>query len=137
MEIEVCAARRWVVDQDGWLQVSQGRVWLTRDHDAADHVLAAGQSLWLWRGDRLTLEPWVAGEPARLQARPVGEPAPMHADQAGDLRWRDLGLRGAALAARGLAGGLLALARSAEAMASRAQGSICAGESMASSGALK
>lgn len=71
-------------------------------------------------GQWLTLEPW---QPARRQ--PAG----------GGLR--DRLWRGAALLAREAAAALLAWARSAEARASRAQGCISAGESMASAGALK
>ena len=125
--------RRWVASGNGWITVQAGRAWLTRDGDPDDHVLATGERLWVRRGDRVTGEAWQAGEPVWLVWRP-------------ELSVQALPLLGglvAALAgalargARGLAGGLLALARSAEASASRAQGSICAGESMASAGALQ
>lgn len=112
-------ARRWVAHDAGWVTVQAGRAWLTRDGDFDDHVLATGERLWLRRGDVLTAEAWQPGDPVWLVWRP--EP-----DQAWPLPF--LG---------GLAGGLLALARSAEASACRAQGSICAGESMASAGALQ
>jgi hypothetical protein len=60
--------------QAGELLVATGRVWLTRDGDLADHVLAAGDRLCLAAGDRVTLEPWAPGRapvlvwqvPARL-----------------------------------------------------------------------
>ena len=60
--------------QAGELLVATGRVWLTRDGDLADHVLAAGDRLSLLAGDRITLEPWAPGRapvlvwqvPARL-----------------------------------------------------------------------
>jgi hypothetical protein len=135
----------------GWLRVVHGRVWITRRGDAADHVLAAGGQLWLGRGEQVLVEPWRAGDAAGLvwsagddrqhqvlvdgldgdlawpgPRRPVASPRP-----AVGLAWR--------LAAAGLrraAGGLALAARSAEAMASRAYGSICAGDSSASSGAL-
>lgn len=47
--------------QAGELLVATGRVWLTRDGDLADHVLAAGDRLRLAAGDRITLEPWAPG----------------------------------------------------------------------------
>lgn len=127
-------ARRWVARDAGWITVQAGQTWITRDGDPDDHVLATGQQLRLARGDVVTAEAWRLGEPAWLVWRP--EPA---------QRW-PLALAGALVAplaaglargARGLAGGLLALARSAEASARRAQGSICAGDSIASAGALQ
>jgi len=127
-------ARRWVARESGWMSVQAGRTWITRDGDPDDHVLAAGQSLRLARGDIVTAEAWRPGEPAWLVWRP--EPAqPLVFALAGGLVARLAA--GLARGARGLAGGLLALARSAEASACRAQRSICAGESMASAGALQ
>lgn len=126
-------ARRWVATEAGWITVQAGRAWLTRDGDPDDHVLATGERLWLSRGDRVTAEGWHAGEPVWLAWRP--EPQLQAWPLLGGLV---AALAGAlARAARGLAGGLLALARSAEASACRAQGSICAGDSMASAGALQ
>lgn len=122
--------QRWRVPQPGCLRVLSGQMWLTCDHQAADHVLQAGEAVAVQRGQWLTLEPWQPAstvrwcwEPARRQ--PAG----------GGLR--DRLWRGAALLAREAAAALLAWARSAEARASRAQGCISAGESMASAGALK
>lgn len=115
------ATRRWVASEAGWITVQAGRAWITRDGDLDDHVLATGQRLPVARGDVLTAEAWRADEPAWLVWRP--EPAqPRLPALAGALA---AFLAGAlARAARGLAGGLLALARSAEASACRAQGSI-------------
>ena len=44
----------------GWLQVSGGTVWITRSGDAADHVLDAGERLFLAAGERVLAEPWRA-----------------------------------------------------------------------------
>ena len=144
----------------GWIRVEAGAVWLTCQGDAADHVLAAGDRLWLGAGVQMLAEPWRAGEAVRLawstgaaavpqpgrrglRAMPGRAAVPGLAGPASpllDAVWG--GAWGAArtTAARGLravAGRLAAAARSAEAMASRAQGSICAGDSIASSGALQ
>lgn len=122
--------RRWVAAEAGWIAVQAGRAWLTRDGDFDDHVLATGDRLWLDRGDAVTVEAWRRGEPAWLVWRP--EPVqPLALVFAAALA------RGVARGARGLAGRLLALARNAEASACRAQGSICAGDSIASAGALQ
>ena len=122
--------RRWVAADAGWIAVQAGRAWLTRDGDFDDHVLTTGDRLWLERGDAVTVEAWRQGEPAWLAWRP--EPVqPLALVFAGTLA------RTVARGARGLAGRLLVLARSAEASARRAQGSICAGESIASAGALQ
>lgn len=126
-------ARRWVAAEAGWVAVQAGRAWLTRDGDLDDHVLVTGERLWLARGDVLTAEAWQPGEPVWLVWRP--EPQALGLPLLGGLVAALAG--GLARGARGLAGGLLALARSAEASARRAQGPICAGDSMASAGALQ
>lgn len=123
----------------GRLSVVRGRIWLTRQHDLDDHVLAEGQSLQLGAHDQVVVQPWVDGHAARLA---------WQGDQPRRLRAAEAPLRvaGAARAAalRGLervlaaAGArLLAWARSAAASANRAQGAICCGASSASSGALQ
>jgi len=153
--------RQWRVDgvvrlkavRAGWLQVDEGRLWLTRDGGGDDLVLAAGDALWLGRGEGVLLEPWRRGqavalgwslaraaEPARpdqrlqpvVSAQPLPPPVPLRVPRPGLAAWDGLarGLRWAGLA-------LLAAARSAEARARRAQGAMPAGESMASSGALQ
>lgn len=130
-------AQRLRVRRSGWLSVSQGQVWLTRDGDDADHVLAVGEPLHLHRGEAVIVEPWHVQQGAGLRWQ---QDAPYL--QVRGLRGRagvalDAGLRGVAGLLRGAAGRLLLAARSAEAMASRAQGNICAGDSIACSGALQ
>ncbi len=136
--------------RSGWLLVDAGPVWITRSGDAADHVLAAGEAIHLGRGQQLVAEPWRSGQVAQLRwvvAAPAGlrvpaadaphapvfRPLPLAAASAGaGLAWRTL-----AWALRGVAVRLAAAARSAESRASAAQGRICAGDSMAPSGALQ
>ena len=50
----------------GWLTVDSGQVWVTRNGDFSDHVLASGERLYLGRGEQVLAEPWRAGQPARL-----------------------------------------------------------------------
>lgn len=113
----------------GELTVLEGRVWLTRDSDLGDHRVEAGQRLRLAVGESAVIEPWDAGHAVSLQWKPrrqgffgavLAEP-----------------LRALAWALGAVAAGFSALARSAAASASRAQGCISGGDSMASSGALK
>lgn len=113
----------------GELTVIEGRVWLTRDSDLGDHRIEAGERLRLAVGENAVIEPWDAGHAVSVRWKPrrqgffgavLTEP-----------------LRAVAWALSALAGGFDALARSAAAMASRAQGCISGGDSMASSGALK
>lgn len=134
--------------QTGWLQVVAGRAWITRSGDAADHVLAAGDAVALGRGQQLVVEPWQAGQVVQLRwlagavapvvvaaavQVPVLRPLAAPARPAGaGLVWRTL-----AWALRGAAARLAAAARSAESRASAAQGRICAGDSIAASGALQ
>lgn len=97
----------------GLLTVVAGRLWLTRGR--GDEILGPGQFVRLSAG--AVVEPWDYGTSAAFRWHPA--PA-----------WPQ---RLAALVLRGLA----ALARSAAAMASRAQGCIASGDSIASSGAVK
>ena len=130
--------------RSGWLVVDEGPVWITASGDAADHVLAAGQAMHLGPGQRVVAEPWRSGRAARLRwltaapAAPAGQPAlrplPVAAPAPGLLA---LGWRLLAWGLRGAAWRLAAAARSAESRASSAQGRICAGDSIASSGALQ
>ncbi len=109
-------AQAWRAPRAGDLKVLQGEVWITRAGDLSDHVLQAGETLHVQRGEQLSAGPWEAGKPVQLawQAQPALPFA----------RLREETGRGVAAGARFLAGGLLALARSAEASASRAHGSI-------------
>jgi len=113
----------------GELTVLEGRIWLTRDGDLGDHVVGAGQKLRLAVAENAVIEPAHSGQSVTVRWAPrrqgffgavLAEP-----------------LRGLAFLADRAAGALAALARSAAASASRAQGCISTGESMASSGALK
>lgn len=113
----------------GELTVLDGRLWLTRDGDLGDHFVDAGQRVRVAVGENAVIEPSRAGETVSLRWRPrrqsfvgavLAEP-----------------LRGVAFLAGRLAAGFAALARSAAASASRAQGCISGGDSIASSGALK
>lgn len=131
--------------RSGWLVVDEGPVWITASGDSTDHVLAAGQALHLGPGQRLVAEPWRSGRAARLRwvmAAPSGQPdlpalraLPAAADPAPGLL--AAGWRLVAWGLRGAAWRLAAAARSAESRASNAQGRICAGDSIASSGALQ
>jgi len=113
----------------GELSVLRGRVWLTRDGDPGDHLVEAGQRVRLGVAEGAVIESWDSGRPLVVRWNPrrqsffgalLAEP-----------------LRGLAFLTGLLAGGFAALARSAAASASRAQGCISGGDSMASSGALK
>ena len=113
----------------GELTVLEGRVWLTRDGELGDHRIEPGERLHLAVGENAVIGPWDAGHGVSVQWRPrrqgffgavLAEP-----------------LRALAWALGALAGGFSALARSAAASASRAQGCIGGDDSMASSGALK
>lgn len=103
----------------GELTVLRGRVWLTGECGDADQILSPGQSLRVSDAQAVVIEAWDrgAGASVRWQARrPLLQGLPL----------------------RGLAGAFFAaLARSAASSASRAQGCIKAGDSIASSGALK
>lgn len=117
----------------GELTVVDGRVWLTRRNDLADHVLERGQRLQLQAGDAAVVEGWSRDGDAVVHWQPRSQ---------GRLRapflaaGRTVGLRvlaGLALAARRLE----AWARSAASSASRAHGRISAGESMACGGTVQ
>ena len=103
----------------GELTVLRGRVWLTGECGDADQILTPGQSLRVSDAQAVVIEAWDrgAGASVRWQARqPLLQRLPL----------------------RGFAGAFFAaLARSAASSASRAQGCIKAGDSIASSGALK
>lgn len=111
----------------GELKVLSGRVWLTRRGELGDQVLEAGQTVQLAAHDQAVVEAWGRSQGATLRWRPLSTAQAVQAL----LR---------AVAARALwafAGAAGRLARSAAASARRAQGCICPGDSIASSGALK
>lgn len=103
----------------GELTVLRGRVWLTGrcgPGDDSDVVLSPGDSLRLADAQGAVIESWRRGEGAELRWQPRAQRAGL------------AGFAGAFFAA---------LARTAASSASRAQGCISAGDSMASSGAVK
>jgi hypothetical protein len=125
----------------GELTVVDGRIWLTRRNDLADHVLERGRSLRLAAGQVVVIEALDAAQPARVRWQRVAQPAALPAFA---VRGLAAGLRVLAGAvddlARGLRGAEVALAaraRSAASSASLAQGNMACGESMASCGAVK
>ncbi len=119
--------------RSGELTVLDGRVWLTRHNDLADHVLERGQRLQLQPGDAAVVEGWSREGDAVVhwQARPQGRlRVPFLATA--------LGLVAALAADFALAAGRLeAWARSAASSASRAHGNISVGESMACGGTVQ
>ena len=113
----------------GELSVVQGRVWLTRACDLGDHLVEPGQRVRLGVAENAVIESWDREQAVVVRWHPrrqaffgalLAEP-----------------LRALAFVAGRAAEGFAAVARSAAASASRAQGCISAGDSMASSGALK
>lgn len=121
----------------GTLTVLDGRIWLTRHGESADHVIGRGAQVSIGWADQAVVESWERDRSAAVQWRPV---------ERGSVAQELLaaGLRGLAFFAGGVAAflaraeaGFAALARSAASSARRAQGCISAGDSMASSGALK
>ena len=113
----------------GELSVVQGRVWLTRDGDLGDHFVEPGQRVRLAVEDNAVIEAARSGETVVVRWNPRRQ------SLVGALV--EAPLRGLAFLTALAAAGLAALARSAAASASRAQGTISGGDSMASSGALK
>jgi len=125
----------------GEFAVLSGRVWITRLGDVDDYVLEAGERFFLEPADRILIEPWTAGQAVEVAwkphaQRPRAEALPRDAAAfvlralAGAAASVAFGLRRAEL-------GFDALARSAAAMARRAQGCIRAGDSMASAGTVR
>lgn len=128
--------RAILLGRGGDLEVAEGVVWLTRRGDPNDHVLTAGQRFRLGSFEDAVIESWHAGATAAVRWHPRRQ----------DLTERLLAVGFAGTAAlagaadavlRGAAGRFAALARNAASSASRAQGRIHAGDSIASSGALK
>ena len=121
----------------GELTVVDGRVWLTRRNDLADHVLERGQRLQLQAGDAAVVEGWSRDGDAVVHWQPRSQGrlrAPfLAAGRTPGLRVLAALAAGLALAARRLE----AWARSAASSASRAHGRISAGESMACGGTVQ
>ena len=113
----------------GDLVVIDGRVWLTRDGDLGDHVVEPGQRIRLAVNENAVIESAKTGETATVRWYPRRQ------SFFGALAEEPL--RGFAFLTGLAASGFAALARSAAASASRAQGCISGGDSIASSGALK
>lgn len=113
----------------GDLSVVEGRVWLTRDGDLGDHFIEPGQKVRLAAHEEAVISPARTGETIAVRWNPRRQ-GYFGALVAGPLR-------GLAFLTGLVARGFAALARSAAASACRAQGCISAGDSMASSGALK
>jgi Protein of unknown function (DUF2917) len=122
-----------LVTEPSWLLPRAGSVWATRDGDLNDYVLCAGERLALARGDRVAVGAFDAAQPAVWDWQPMHAPRRYRRARAGLA----FGLDAAARVLRGAADGLAALARSAAAMACRAQGSIRCGDSIASAGTVQ
>lgn len=117
-----------------WLRVDEGCAWLTRDgagpHDAADQWLHKGQRLWLPPGSAWVAEGWPQARLSLLLAPQAPQAARPLQRPRGAFGVRFLG---AALEAAGFA----LAAFSAAWTASRAQGSISMGDSIASGGTVQ
>lgn len=123
----------------GEFTVIDGRVWLTRRGDPNDHVLDEGAQVRIERGDAAVIESWDVRRSATVRWR--GTPQPLRAGaflrttEAVALRWLARGTAAGAAALRRAEAALADLsawARNAASNASRAQGSIAGGESIAS-----
>lgn len=108
---------------------ADARLWLTRGGDLGDHFVEPGERVRIAVGENAVIEP------ARTGASATVRWSPRRQSFFGALAAEPL--RGLAFVAGLAARGFAALARSAAASASRAQGCIGSGDSMASSGALK
>jgi Protein of unknown function (DUF2917) len=126
-------AQRWLAPQAAWLQARDGALWVTRSGDPEDHVLRRGERLAVARGDDLVVESWHRGQTAAWSWQPAAAPG-SHVLRPALPAWA---WARAARALRGAADALAALARKAAARASRAQGCIMAGDSIASAGTVQ
>lgn len=124
-----------LVTEPAWLVAVGTTLWVTRNGDLDDHVLSPGERLGVACGDRLLIGPWMPGQ------KSAWEWQPRRAARSSGYGWRRRVLAAPlallARALRGAADGLADLARSAAAMACRAQGSIKAGDSIASAGTVQ
>lgn len=125
----------------GEFAVLSGRVWITRQGDVDDYVLEVGERFFIEPTDKVVIEPWTAGEAVsvawqghaqrtRVEALPRGAAAFALRSLASGAAAAAFGLRRAEL-------GFDALARSAAAMARRAQGCMRPGDSIASAGTVQ
>ncbi len=125
--------QHWRAPHAAWLVARDGALWVTRSGDPADHVLVRGERLAVAGGDDLVLESWHRGQPFAWDWQPIGTPTAYVLRRTLPAWAWDRTAR----ALRGAADGLAALARSAAARACRAQGVICAGDSIASAGTVQ
>jgi hypothetical protein len=125
--------QRLLIDEPAWLMPRRGCLWVTREGDLNDYIVHTGQCLALARGDRVRIGAWDANEPALWDWTPMRSPERYRLARA----TLAAGFDAAARALRGAADGLAALARSAAAIACRAQGCIKAGDSIASAGTVQ
>lgn len=113
-----------------WLQAVDQPLWVTRDGDPADHVLAPGERMAVARGDRLAVGAWHADGGVAWAWQPRA--------RAARQGWaRRAGAAALTVAARGLLGAadaLKALAHATAAVAGRARGCIGACESIVPAG---
>ena len=140
-------AQRWVAPRSAWIEAHEGALWVTRSGDLTDHVIQRGERLAVARGDDLVLQSWRRDQPAvwDWQAREVRAAAGLSGARHREIVRLRPGVpawmrRSAATLLRAAAGTLDALAaraRSAAASASRAQGCIGSGDSIASAGTLR
>jgi hypothetical protein len=122
-----------LVTEPAWLTALAGNVWVTRRGDPDDYVLQPGERIALSRGEQVTVSALDDGEPAQWDWRF----APTRSPQRRAREVVALVFDGAARVLERAAAGLAALARSAAAMACRAQGSIRCGDSIASAGTVQ
>ncbi len=120
----------------GELKVIEGRVWLTRRGDLNDHLIEPGQRIRIRGSEAAIIETWRPTDTARVQWSPRPQNV-LSLAVAEVLRGLAYLAGGAERGLRTAAGALDALARHAASSARRAQGCISAGDSIASSGALK
>jgi hypothetical protein len=123
----------------GEFTVIDGRVWLTRRGDPDDHVLDEGAHARIERGEAAVIESWDARRSATVRWRGtpqrLGAGAFLRTAKAVGLRWLARGTAAGAAALRRAEAALADLsawARNAASNASRTQGSIAGGESIAS-----
>ncbi len=126
-------AQRVVARRPAWLVARSGVLWVTRSGELEDHVLRRGQRMSVARGDDVVVQSWYLELPAAWGWEPIAAAAPQGLRRALPAwAWARV-----AAVLRGAAKGLAALARSAAAKASRAQGCISCGDSIASAGTVQ